>query len=186
MSETELIEALHRNERQAQEEVYHKFFKPLVYFSKSIVQNSEAATDIVTEILIKAYRHPEIFKTIGDLKSWLYVCVRNLSINYLEEKIRKPEVLKEPQSLPDIATEPVEYPLEATRADVLAAIKAEVEALPNQRKEVIKLKFYEKKTIAQIAAIMKLSENTVTNHLGDAKKQLMFRLLQKGISPGTF
>ena len=66
--------------------LYRKYFVKLYRFCVSIVHCNEAAEEIVDDVLINLWKKHEVFNRIENLNTYLYVSVKNLSLNYLRDQ----------------------------------------------------------------------------------------------------
>src|SRR5260370_9792519 len=73
-------------DEQVFKDLYKKYFVKLYRFSASIVQASEPAEEIVHDVLMKLWKKRDSFTEIENLDTYLYVSVKNLSLNYLRDE----------------------------------------------------------------------------------------------------
>ena len=67
------------------ESVFHKYYASLCYFANKFVRDDEAARDIVQEVFLRFWESKGKFENQSALKSFLYNCVQNAALNYLEK-----------------------------------------------------------------------------------------------------
>ena len=67
------------------ESVFHKYYASLCYFANKFVRDNEAARDIVQEVFLRFWESKGKFENQSALKSFLYNCVQNAALNYLEK-----------------------------------------------------------------------------------------------------
>jgi RNA polymerase sigma factor (sigma-70 family) len=166
--------------------VYDKLVRPLTYFVENIIFSTTDAEDIVANAFSKLYNARSGMRSFEHIKRWLYVIVRNESIDYLRSKRRLRESHTEVAYLESASENQLET--ERVKTEVFQKILAEIENLPRQRKAILRAYFFEQKSTAEIAENMGLNSQTVLNHKAKAldslrKKGMKFKVLLEGV-PG--
>jgi RNA polymerase sigma-70 factor (ECF subfamily) len=148
--------------REAFELVYGQMVRPLTYFVENIIHSRVDAEDIVANAFYKLFHARAKMRSFEHIKRWLYVIVRNESIDYLRAKTRTKESQHDIAYLESGFEEQAET--ERVRATLLQDILKEIDRLPKQRKTILRLYFFEQKNTSEIAELMQLSPQTVLNH----------------------
>lgn len=73
-------------DEQVFKDLYRQYFIKLYRFATSLVHNKEAAEEIVHDVLINLWKKRSSFTAIENLDTYLYVSVKNLSLNYLRNE----------------------------------------------------------------------------------------------------
>lgn len=76
-------------DQRAYQELYGLFFERLYRFAFSMVRAAEPAEEIVSDVFIQVWQRRERLATIDNLAVYLYVSVKNLSLNYLSKKSKE-------------------------------------------------------------------------------------------------
>lgn len=142
--------------------VYDQMVRPLTYFVENIIHSQVDAEDIVANAFYKLFHARANMRSFEHVKRWLYVIVRNESIDHLRAKSRQKESQYDLAYLESGIEEQAET--ERVRTILLQDIHKEIERLPKQRKTILRLYFFEQKNTSEIAEIMQLSPQTVLNH----------------------
>jgi RNA polymerase sigma-70 factor (family 1) len=142
--------------------VYDRMVRPLTYFVENIIHSPLDAEDIVANAFYKLFHARSNMRSFEHVKRWLYVIVRNESIDYLRAKTRQKESQYDLAYLETGVEEQAET--ERIRTVLLQDIHKEIERLPKQRKTILRLYFFEQKNTSEIAEILHLSPQTVLNH----------------------
>jgi RNA polymerase sigma factor (sigma-70 family) len=166
--------------------IYDRMVRPLTYFVENIIFSRADAEDIVANAFTKLFHAREGMKSYEHVKRWLYVIVRNESIDYLRARTRQRESHYDLAYLETNVDNNVET--ERSKTILLQNIMAEIEKLPRQRKAIVRLYFIEEKSTAEIAEQLGLNSQTVLNHKSKAleslrKSGLKFKWLLEGV-PG--
>lgn len=174
-NEAHLMSEFRRGKTKAFEEIFVKYHGAICYFVHELLQDSDAAKDIASEIFIKVWRLREDFENIRSVKAFLYVSAKNASLNYL----RRAKVINDHQktSMQELAQEQMSNVVlgQIFDAEVLREVHRAIDTLPTQCKRVIKLTLQGMNT-DDIAAMMNLSAQTVRNTRIRALEMLKKRL----------
>ncbi|MRG44518.1 sigma-70 family RNA polymerase sigma factor [Chitinophaga sp. SYP-B3965] len=159
--------------------IYKLFNKPLLYFAFSLTNNHAESQDIVSEVMIRLWEKREDFEDVTKIRSFLYVAVRHASIDYLRAKQRHDLSHSEILYL----SEEGELMINEHRiqAEVLHELYKEIKKLPPQCGQVFKLLFFNRKTTAEIAALMGIHPQTVLNQKTRALQLLRTALFKKNL-----
>jgi len=145
--------------RELVEQAQAEFQGPLTGYASGLLGGDwERARDVVQDTFIKLYQQdPEMIK--GKLKSWLYTVCRNRAIDVLRKE--NPMLTSGGEafeSLNDNRPSPAESIVSKERhAEVLRYL----ERLPDNQKEVIRLKFQGDLSYKEIADVTGLSVSNV-------------------------
>lgn len=120
---------------------YQKIFR----YCSSRIASRETAEDITQETFLRFYEHPE-YQGSGKEIQYLYSIARNLCI---DEYRRKPE-----DPLPEDI--PAEHGDESEWIDRLA-LRAVLDALPEEEREIIVLRYVSELSVADIAKLRGVS-----------------------------
>ena len=150
------------------DEVFKLYYRPLCLYAIHYVRDVDIAEDIVQDCLSLLW---EKGGEVEHLKSYLYVMVRNYSLNYLKREAVfdmncSPSDLEE--TLPDEELE--EYPVMEAR------MWTAIDALPERCREVFLLHKRDGMTYKEIAELLHISVHTVDNHICKA-----LRLVREGV-----
>ncbi len=150
-----------------------KFRRPLISFMYRMTHNQPVAEELAQEVFLRVYRSRATYAADAKFTTWLYRIATNLAVNHARDT--KPEragaSLDEADSetgltidVPD-PTASVEQTL--LRRERMAAIRKEVESLPERQRLAVVMHKYQNLDYKQIAEVLKLSES--------ATKSLLFR-----------
>ena len=144
---------------QLVERAQKEFEGPLTGYAAGLLGGDwERARDVVQDTFVKLYQQ-ETELVEGRLKSWLYTVCRNRSIDVLRKE--KPMVVTESESfdaMNDARPDPAEI---AENQERYAEVLRYVDRLPENQREVIRLKFQADLSYKEIAEITDLSVSNV-------------------------
>jgi RNA polymerase sigma-70 factor (ECF subfamily) len=175
----EIIPAFNKGVPEALHTLVKEYYKPLCLFADRLIKDSAAAEDIVGETFVKLWNRKGDFETVSNIKAFLYITVRNASLNFLKQAKR--ESLSKKQ-LAYIAGGQEEFVLnEMIRSEVLREIMLEIERLPEQCGKVLKLGYIEGLKNQEIADLLHISVHTVKNQKARAIQLLKIKLRDRDL-----
>ena len=151
----------------------------LTRLAYSFVKDRARAEDIIQEVFVRFYLHMEEFEKRSSAKTYLYRITVNECKNYLRSwSYRKTELTA--ALLPDRTTG------RTTEAEVLAAERSDeviraIGELPGKYREVIWLYYYAELSVAEVAEVLKCSQNTVKTRLARGRKLAGIAFTEEGI-----
>jgi RNA polymerase sigma-70 factor, ECF subfamily len=144
-------------------------------FAMTLTRNQTEAEDLVQETYLRAVRASDQLLPDSNLKSWLFVIMRNAWLNQVRHTRSGPRFvgLEDEggafQRLAHIGDDPhVVY----LRKLELAEIREAIESLPRQYREIIVLRDVEGFSYQQIAGMLGCPAGTVMSRLGRAREKL--------------
>jgi RNA polymerase sigma-70 factor (ECF subfamily) len=169
IDEKEIIK-LAKKDYQAFDYIYEKYMPQIFQYVMYRVYNREVAEDIVSVVFYKAMKNLQLFHWRKiPFSAWLYRIAFNEICNYAkkekkQEKIRK-NVLK---SDPEVAYEP-DYQSDDRS---FKFVHEYLNKLSLKDQDIITLRFFEKKSFAEISQITGKNESTLRVNLHRALKKL--------------
>jgi len=148
-----------------------QFADELFFFAKGFIRNSEVAEEIVSDVFVKIWKNRTELNKIKNLKSYLFICVKNGCLSYLRKT--KNEKIIYIDEFNDFQFLPVDGPeSEIINKEVLSQIYSAIEQLPPKCKMVFTLAKINGLKHKEIAEVMAVSEKTVNNHIVSAIKKI--------------
>ena len=158
-------------DEQAFRQLFQYYSPRLNQFAYSIVKIKEAATEIVDDVFIKLWKQREGVASISNIRVYLYVAVKNSSLNYLSSKAHRQ--ITEPFNHFDIALSQDQAPDEKMiSAELHGKITSAIESLPPRCKMIFKLVREDGLRYKDVAEILNLTLNTVDAQMVIAVKRI--------------
>ncbi len=159
------------DDEAAYRELFMIFYKPLLRFGHSFVRSHEVAEEIVSDVFIHIWERRQQLEEIDNLKVYLYVSTRNLSLKYLlkhrkQSTITIDELSVEPESR---QANPEELLL---TAEMLSRIEQAIAGLPPRCKLIFNLIKNDGLRYKEIAEILNISVKTIDNQLAIALSKI--------------
>jgi RNA polymerase sigma-70 factor (ECF subfamily) len=146
-----------------------QFWRPLVAYASRLLDDTEAAEDMVQRAFVRLWEHGHAIPTGDEVRPFLYRMVRNLASNEWRRRRTERSWLEGEAMLhpsPAMPSRDVE------EDELAAALAAAVERLPARRREIFVLSRYHALTNAQIAEVLSIAPQTVANQLVSALREL--------------
>lgn len=155
-----------------------KYHRPMIHFLFRMVRNQAVAEELAQEVFLRVYRSRESYRAEAKFTTWLYRIATNLAVNYARDTRRErgaqtvyldaPD--EETGATPDVADDRLNVEQRLLRNERMAAIRAQVMALPERQRAAVLMHKYQGLDYREIGEVLKLSES--------ATKSLLFRAYQ--------
>lgn len=143
----------------------------LLHFAMGFLRDKEVAEEIVSDVYVKIWTNRKDIINILNIKSYLFICVKNGCLSHLRKiKNDKIVLLDEYKDFHFLPLEEADN--ELIDKDVIKDIYKAIQELPPKCREAFSLAKISGFKHREIAEIMKISEKTVNNHLVTAVKKI--------------
>lgn len=135
--------------------------------------SKEETEDILQEVFIKVYENLNDFDTSLKFSSWIYRITHNQVISQYRKKQARPQKISLDCDLDyfeNLASE-IDIAQELSQEEKAKAVNQLLNKLDFQYKEILILKYFEKRSYTEISDILKKPVNTVGTLLHRARKQ---------------
>jgi len=144
----------------------------LVHFANALLKNKEAAEEIVEDVFVKIWCNRNKVMEIENLIVYLYVMVKNKSLNFLAAKTNN--LLVAPFDfldieLVDVNTQPDDLLISA---EMMLQMKSAIDNLPPRCKMIYKLIREDGLKYKEVAQILNISVNTIDVQMAVAVKRI--------------
>lgn len=165
-----IVAAFRRGDNSNFKGIYDNLSFPLTSYAKKITNSPLDAQDIAANGFFKLLLAREKMTSYKYVTCWMYITVRNESIDHIRSQARQKKAMEEWYYLSDYSQDAINS--EKLKASLLRIVYKAIEKLPTQRRTILCLYFFEKKTTREIAAMLQLSPQTVLNHKAKALESL--------------
>ena len=142
----------------------------------SILADRGAAEDLAQEVFVKLWQVLPRYDGRAQLSTWIYAITRNAAISAYRSR-RHSVSLSDPAVLEEVEAA-VSAP-EPAPAD--AALRRQVEALPEKQRLAVTLYYLDERPVDEVAAMLGMPVNTVKTHLHRARASLAVALGDAGM-----
>jgi len=151
--------------------IYDASMQMLFRISFKIVNDEEAAEDLVHDSLIKANEKGLVFPSINDAKYWLIRVVKNASLNYIKRKDRErkayEKVLYEEHKKSDSGE------TDLLKQESINKAREALKKLPKNLQDVLMLREYADLNYKEIGRVLGITEGNVKVRIFRAREQLV-------------
>jgi RNA polymerase sigma-70 factor, ECF subfamily len=155
-----------------------KYHRQIIHFLFRMVHNEAIAEELAQEVFLRVYRSRESYRAEAKFSTWLYRIATNLAVNHARDTKheRTAQTLEldapdaESGTTPEVADDDPNVEQTMLREERMAAIRAQVAALPERQRMAVLMHKYQEMDYRQIGEVLKLSES--------ATKSLLFRAYQ--------
>lgn len=184
-SDVELMLAFAKGDEEAFDDLVGRHQVALVNFFHKMLWNYHAAEDLAQEVLVKLYKCRESYEPRAKFTTFLYRIARNCAIDHLRKTRRERGVLSLDVHSDDAIAHEQAGPAEtADQNEQTAAVRAAIEALPEDHRLVLVLSEVQGLKYAQISEVLGVPVGTVKSRMHNAIKKLRDRLVRQGQRSG--
>ncbi|BAV04326.1 RNA polymerase sigma-70 factor, ECF subfamily [Filimonas lacunae] len=159
-------------EEQALAELCRLLQTKLQQFAVTLVRSREQAEEIVEDVLVKLWYNRQNIAAIENLTVYLYVAVKNQSLNALSHKAKELITASYDQldiNLTHTAVSPHDL---LVTAEMMQRMQQAVDALPPRCKMIFKLVREDGLAYKEVADILNISINTIDAQMAIAVKRI--------------
>lgn len=160
-SDLDLLARIRRGDARALGVILERYWIHVVRHAAAILGNTSSAEDIAQETFVRIWERRETWKLQGSVRGLLFTISRNLS---LDERSRRATHARAARNLSGVT--PLPTPEEHVLwAELDRAYARALESLPERRREVYLMVRHHGLTHAEVAQALRLSPQTVANHV---------------------
>jgi len=157
----------------AYKKLFQAFYKDLNRFAYSFVRSTETAEEIVLDVFANLWKNRVRLIEIENLKVYLYVSVKNLSIKHTTRNNRNHLISLDELSVDILSTGTYANPEEIfISTEMAAAIHSAIQKLPPRCKIIYKLVREDGLRYKEVAGILQLSVKTIDAQMTIATKKI--------------
>lgn len=184
-SDLELLGRFHTGDHSAFATLVMRYQRPVYNFVLRSLGERQVAEDLTQEVFLRVVQGSGGFQSQAKFSTWLFTIARNLCVDHSRRmKHRKHASLDAPSRDSEPAVKLVDrLPHQQPGTDRSAAsprirerVKAALEHLPHEQREVFLLRQVDDLPFAEIAAICGIPENTVKSRMRYALERLQAAL----------
>lgn len=151
----------------------------LAFATRACGGDRQRAEDVVQEVLVRAWRHPEVSDGGPSAeRAWLVTVARNVAIDsFRAQRARPTEVGGD--ALAGVASLPGDDELD--RAVEAWTVAAALDGLPPHHREVLVETFFRGRSVAEAAQVLGIPQGTVKSRAFHALRALRRTLVEGGV-----
>ncbi len=159
----------HQGEAAALTEIYHRYVGAVTTVARSFLWSDDLVADAVQQTFVNAWSARAEFDPSRAIAPWMYSIARRVSIDIVRHERRRQ------------GPEPGEVELAVLPADLSQVwetfqVRAALDGLPVEERTVLRLHYYEGRTHAEIAELLRIPVGTVKSRSHRAHGRLAVAL----------
>lgn len=170
----ELAHALQRGEEAAVRELYRRFGGLVFTVANRMLGDRQRAEEVTQHTFLQAWRNADSFEPGRDFAPWLATIARRAAIDLMRREQRRPAGSLESASPHDSSL--VTLPPSAEQIETVWSVRAAIESLDDDEREIVRLQHLEGHTHAEIAEALGIAVGTVKSRSHRAHRRLANRL----------
>lgn len=184
-SDEELLRRFNEGDEGAFEVLVRRYERPLYNFILRSTRNADVASELLQEVLLRVVQRSVEFQNHSKVSTWIYTIARNLCIDTSRKMAFRRHRSLDASTAEDgdpmverVASPSPTADREAIAHDLSARIRAAVEALPDDQREVFLLRELQGMPFRDIAEVVGVPENTVKSRMRYALERLQRALAE--------
>lgn len=170
-----LTRLMQRGDEEAYREFFQRYFHRLFAYLLVVARgNEQTARDLVQQTMIKVAKHIRVFDEEEPLWRWLTLLARTAAVDEGRKAQRYFSFLDRWRRQ---SSEPTEAP-EVNDAVVDELLTSGIQTLENEDREVLTRKYFEGRSVREIAADLGMTEKAVESRLTRARTKLKENVLK--------
>lgn len=170
-----LIEQLNASSMEAFSALYDKYAGMVFNFTRSILKDAAICEDITQSCFALMWSRRASISPDGNLPAWLYVVARNAVFKEVRRQVTASKYL-DYLSNNDNADSQENDLTERDTAVIMSEAEAAIDALPESRRKIYKMRFIEGLSVHEISERLDISPKTVETQIARAKNAIRQRI----------
>jgi RNA polymerase sigma-70 factor (ECF subfamily) len=177
-SDDVLMARIAQGDRRAMQALYGRHHVRVFRFGLRLVRNERLAEELMSDVFLDVWRQAGCYEGRSAVSTWLLTVTRFKALSALRrhrDSGRVDEGLAMPEDLSD------DSEVAVSRMDPCDALRRCLNGLPPQHREIVDLVYYHEKSVAEVAEIVGIPQNTVKTRLSYARRKLADLLRAVGV-----
>ncbi|MGD9783960.1 MAG: sigma-70 family RNA polymerase sigma factor [Hyphomicrobiaceae bacterium] len=153
----------------------------LFRFLMRLVRDEGMAEELSNEVFMEVWRNAERYEGRSQVGTWLLSIARNRAVSRLR---KRRESSWDEDAAAEIADDSDTPEVTTQKLDKAEALRRCLNGLSAEHREIVDLVYYQEMSVAEVAEIIGIPENTVKTRLFYARKKLSELLLKAGVDRG--
>jgi len=174
-SDEQLMLAYREGDREAFDELYARYAKPIYNFLRRIAPRPDAADDLLQKTFLKVHTARHQYRPEGLFRGWIFTLARNVFLDDVRRGHREPTV-EAAQFNECIRGKGCDAGPVIGNAEVRLIVAEAIASLPLTQREVIVLSRYQGMSYTEIGDLLGISSNAIKQRAFQAMRKLRQRL----------
>jgi RNA polymerase sigma-70 factor (ECF subfamily) len=169
LSTADQLAAIAGGDRRAFEQLFREFGPRIFRFAFRLIRDREKAEEVVNDVMLEIWKSAGRFSGLSSPSTWILGITRHRTLNAVRGKTLHLTPLEQAA---EIADERPDVAAQLDRPVIAAQLRAALDRLPHEQREVVELTFVHEMSYKEIAEVAHCPENTVKTRMFHAKKKL--------------
>ncbi|MFB9292303.1 RNA polymerase sigma factor [Persicitalea jodogahamensis] len=160
-------------EKQALGQLLERYYRLLKHYGSKFMVDESVVEDCIQELFLQLYQNRSQINDTGSVKHYLMKSLRCHIIQYLrlQRRMAYEELDWNGSTVGDLDSETLMIQQESLE-QLTKHMKNKLAGLPNREREALYLRYYENLSVSQIAEVMQVNPQSVSNFLQKALSKL--------------
>jgi RNA polymerase sigma-70 factor (ECF subfamily) len=181
VDDRELMRRMVARDQTAMSALYARHHVRLYRYLVRLTRNEAIAEELMNEVFLESWRKAASYEGRSSVSTWLISIGHNRAISVLRK--RSEEALDDNMAV-SIADEDDTPEVALQKSGKAAVMRACMDELSVDHREIIDLVYYHDKSVAEAAEILGIPENTVKTRMFYARKKLAELMREAGLDRG--
>jgi RNA polymerase sigma-70 factor (ECF subfamily) len=181
VDDRELMRRMVARDQTAMSALYARHHVRLYRYLVRLTRNEAVAEELMNEVFLESWRKAASYEGRSSVSTWLISIGHNRAISVLRK--RSEEALDDNMAV-SIADEDDTPEVALQKSGKAAVMRACMDELSADHREIIDLVYYHDKSVAEAAEILGIPENTVKTRMFYARKKLAELMREAGLDRG--
>ncbi len=172
-SEEDLVRDFQKGDDLAYAALYNRYKKQVYAFCFKMVGDEDNVKDIIQEVFLRMYEHRLQLAQPANFRAWLFMIARNQCMTFYRDR-KKTTVIDDDHFEEAMQADSLMQSIE--RNDDLAIVRAFIDALKSDYREVVVLRDYQGLSYQEISEVIGTTVSAVKAKLFKARKELVEKL----------
>jgi RNA polymerase sigma-70 factor (ECF subfamily) len=180
--ERALLKAVAAGDARALEQLFARTQTRVFRFLARIMKNQAKAEELLNEVFLSVWQNAHRYEGRSEPLTWMLSIAHNKAVSAMRKKT---EILGiDEEVAQNLVAEDDSPDTVVQKHDKSAKIRACIAELSTDHRTILDLVYYQEQSVAEVAAILGIPENTVKTRMFYARKKLSGLLLARGIDRG--
>jgi RNA polymerase sigma-70 factor (ECF subfamily) len=176
-----LIQRIAEGDRLAMQVLFGRHHVRVYRFVLRLMKDQGMAEDIVADTFLDVWRQAARFERRSSGTTWILSIARFKALDVLRKRREDSLDDEAAEAIADGADDPEVSLQKANKGEIMRACLSELSA---DHRAIVDLVYYHEQSVAEVAAVLGIPENTVKTRMFYARKRLSELLAARGIDRG--
>ena len=182
MEERALLKDIAAGDAKALERLFVRARTRVFRFLMRLVRNQGIAEELLNEVFLSVWQNAHRYEGRSEPMTWILSIAHNKAVSTLRKKTEVLGIYDEVAG--NLVAEEDSPDIIAQKHDKSAKIRNCMSQLSTDHRTILDLVYYQEQSVAEVAEVLGIPENTVKTRMFYARKKLSELLLERGIDRG--